>query len=264
MSEIINGESRLFSILGDPIRYARSPERLTAGFAARGHNGICIPAEVPEGALYEVMRALTLIRNVDGLLITMPHKFKVPAFCSTVSDRTKLLGAVSVARRNPDGTWHGDMLDGLAFVRAQMDQGAKPQGARVLLLGAGAAGSAIAIALLDAGASELIIHDSDESHTQKLLKVISGLGAGRVHSGPPDPQGCELVCNATSAGMAMGNALPVRADLLTATMFVGDVIAGHGLTPLLHAARAAGCRTANGDQMVEAGQELMLNFMLWG
>jgi shikimate dehydrogenase len=45
-------------------------------------------------------------------------------------------------------------------------------------------------------------------------------------------------------------------------MFVGDVIAGHGVTPLLQAARAAGCRTANGDQMVEAGQELMRDFML--
>lgn len=45
-------------------------------------------------------------------------------------------------------------------------------------------------------------------------------------------------------------------------MFVGDVIAGHGLTPFLKAAQAAGCKTADGDQMVEAGQEMMLDFML--
>jgi shikimate dehydrogenase len=43
---------------------------------------------------------------------------------------------------------------------------------------------------------------------------------------------------------------------------VGDVIAGHGVTPLLQAARAAGCKTANGVQMVEAVQEMMLDFML--
>ena len=47
-------------------------------------------------------------------------------------------------------------------------------------------------------------------------------------------------------------------------MFVGDVIAGHGLTRLLAAAQAAGCKTANGDQMVEAVQEVMLDFMLNG
>jgi shikimate dehydrogenase len=47
-------------------------------------------------------------------------------------------------------------------------------------------------------------------------------------------------------------------------MFVGDVIAGHGVTPFLRAALAAGCKTANGDQMVEAVQEVMLDFMLKG
>jgi shikimate dehydrogenase len=48
-----------------------------------------------------------------------------------------MLGVVSVIRRNPDETWHGDMLDGLAFVKAQKDQGTQPKGARVLLVGAG-------------------------------------------------------------------------------------------------------------------------------
>ncbi len=61
---------------------------------------------------------------------------------------------MSVIRRNPDGTWHGDMLDGLAFVKAQIDHGAQPKGARVLLVGAGGAGSAIAIALLEAGVGD--------------------------------------------------------------------------------------------------------------
>ena len=45
-------------------------------------------------------------------------------------------------------------------------------------------------------------------------------------------------------------------------MFVGDVIAGHGATPLLQAAHAAGCKKANGVQMVEAVREIMLDFML--
>jgi shikimate dehydrogenase len=45
-------------------------------------------------------------------------------------------------------------------------------------------------------------------------------------------------------------------------MFVGDVIAGHGVTPLLQAALAAGCKTANGDHMVEAAQDLMVEFMM--
>ena len=173
-----------------------------------------------------------------------------------------MLGVVSVLRRNSDGTWHGDMLDGLAFVKAQKDHGAQPAGARVLLLGSGGAGSAIAAALLDEGVAELVVHDVDEARAADLVALLSGRGHATVTTGPPDPTGCDTVCNATPLGMDEDDALPVDTDLLTSSMFVGDVIAGHGLTPFLDAAEAAGCRTANGAQMVEAVQELMADFML--
>jgi shikimate dehydrogenase len=165
-------------------------------------------------------------------------------------------------RRNADGTWHGDMLDGLAFVKAQEDEGAKPEGARVLLLGAGGAGSAIALALLDAGVRELIVHDVDEARSARLLELLAEAAKGRLKAGPPDPTGCDMVCNATPMGMAAGDPLPIEARLLTSSMFVGDVIAGHGLTPFLRAAQNAGCKTANGDQMVDAVMEMMMDFML--
>jgi shikimate dehydrogenase len=262
MLENLSGETRLFPIIGEPIVFVKSPQRLTSGFEARGHNAICVPMQVAGADLEAVMRGLTRTPNVDGLLVTMPHKFTAFAHCATSSETARLLGGVSVMRRNPDGSWHGGMLDGLAFVKAQIDEGAQPKGARVLLVGAGAAGSAIAIALLEAGVRELIIHDANESRVAQLLKVVADLGRGRVTVGPPDPTGCDMVCNATPMGMAAGDPLPVAANLLTSSMFVGDVIAGHGVTPFLQAAQAAGCKTANGVQMVEAVQEMMLDFML--
>jgi len=194
--------------------------------------------------------------------VTMPHKGTVFGHCATSSERATLLGAISVLRRNADGTWHGDMLDGLAFVKAQKDHGAQPAGSRVLLLGSGGAGSAIAIALVDEGVEELVVHDVDEARAADLAELLSGRGHASVTTGAPDPTGCDMVCNATPLGMAGGDPLPVAADLLTSSMFVGDVIAGHGLTPFLAAAEAAGCRTANGGQMVEAVQELMVDFMV--
>jgi shikimate dehydrogenase len=83
-----------------------------------------------------------------------------------------------------------------------------------------------------------------------------------VAAGPPDPAGCDLVFNATPMGMEDGDPLPVDAALLTSSMFAGDVIAGHGVTPFIEAAQAAGCKTANGGHMVEAVQDLMADFML--
>jgi shikimate dehydrogenase len=258
----LNAATRLFPIIGDPVKYTESPVRLTKSFAAGGHNAVCVPMQVPASALDDVMRGLSSTPNVDGVLVTMPHKRTAFGYCATSSERATLLGVVSVMRRNADGTWHGDMLDGLAFVKAQEDHGAEPAGARVLLLGAGGAGSAIAIALLDDGVQELIVHDVEAARAAELVKLLSGHGHAKVTTGPPDPTGCDMVSNATPLGMAEGDPLPVNADLLTSSMFVGDVIAGHGLTPFLAAAEAAGCRTANGGQMVEAVQELMVDFMV--
>ena len=176
MPDHLNGATRLFPIIGDPIKYVESPMRLTRTFAERGYNGICVPMQVPADDLDAVMAGLTASQNVDGILVTMPHKFTAFAHCATSSERARMLGVVSVIRRNPDGTWHGDMLDGLAFVKAQKDHGAQPDGARALLVGAGGAGSAIAIALLEAGVRELVIHDADESRVATLLDLLSGIG----------------------------------------------------------------------------------------
>jgi shikimate dehydrogenase len=262
MLEMLSGETRLYPILGDPIRFVKSPQRLTAAFAARGHNGVCVPMQVPEGALERVLRGLEAVPNVRGLLITMPHKNAMFRYCATSSETAKLLGVVSIVRRNGDGSWHGDMLDGLAFVAAQKKQGAKVEGARVLQIGAGGAGSAIAIALLDAGVRELVLHDANEARRDDLVRLLSGAGRGRVMAGAPDPTGFDNVVNATPMGMRGDDPLPVPADLLNASMFVGDVVAGHGVTPLLQAARRVGCKTSDGSQMVDAGIELMPDFLL--
>lgn len=262
MPEKLDGATRLFPIIGDPIKFVKSPQRLTAGFEARGYNGLCVPMQVAKADFEPVMQALTLTGNVDGLLVTMPHKFSAFACCATSSDTAGLLGGVSVMRRNADGTWHGDMLDGLAFVKAQTDHGARVKDGRALLVGAGAAGSAIAIALLNAGVREMVIHDADESRAIHLKARLSDLDQGRVRIGPADPTGCTLVFNATPMGFTETDPLPVCADRLDSSMFVGDVIAGHGVTPLLKAAQSAGCKTANGVQMVEAVQEMMLDFLL--
>jgi shikimate dehydrogenase len=262
MFNLLSGATRLFPIIGDPVTYAESPARLTRTFGERGHNGVCVPMQVPAPDLDVVMAGLAATPNVDGILVTMPHKHTAFAHCTTSSERARSLGVVSVIRRNPDGTWHGDMLDGLAFVKAQKDHGANIEGARALLVGAGGAGSAIATALLEAGVRELVIHDSDESRVTGLLGLLAELGEGRVAAGPPDPAGCDLVFNATPMGMKDGDPLPVDAALLTSSMFVGDVIAGHGVTPFIAAAQAAGGQTANGGHMVEAVQDLMADFML--
>jgi shikimate dehydrogenase len=149
-----------------------------------------------------------------------------------------------------------------AFVAAQEKAGAQAEGARVLQIDAGGAGSAIAIAFLDAGVQELVLHDTDQLRLDKLVRLLSGFGRGRVAGGPSDPTGFDIVVNATPMGMSSNDPLPVPPHLLTSSMFVGDVVTGHGVTPLLQAAQVVGCRTADGTLVVEAGLDLMPEFLL--
>ncbi len=188
MLDDYSGATRLFPLIGDPIAFVKSVHRLTQGFEGRSFDGICVPMQVPLGQLHTVMKALSAMPNVDGILVTMPHKFDAFRHCATSSRRARLLGVVSLMRRNADGGWHGEMLDGLAFVKAQRDQGARHQGARALLVGAGGAGSAVAQALLEAGVAELVINDTDPARVARLIDLLHDPG-GRVRFGPARPPG---------------------------------------------------------------------------
>ncbi|MGV8989499.1 MAG: shikimate dehydrogenase family protein [Cypionkella sp.] len=262
MPDHLSGQTRLFPIIGDPIIYVKSPEKLTRGLASIGKNGICIPMQVADADFAFVMEGLTRTKNVDGILVTMPHKFRASEFCATLSPRSELLGVISVMRRNADASWHGDMLDGLAFVKAQKDHGAALAQARVLLLGAGGAGRAIALALMGEGVRELVIFDRNPERAAELVVFAASAGTGKILVGPSDPSGFDVICNATPMGMNDDDPLSLNLEFLSPMTFVGDVIAGHGETPLLRAARMRGCKTANGDQMVEAVQDMLLDFLV--
>jgi shikimate dehydrogenase len=257
----LNGRTRLYPLIGDPIIYARSPDWLSKHMAKRGMNMISLPMEVPEGALATVLAGLAATKNVDGFSLTMPHKITGYAHCHTVSETSRLLGVVAAVRRNKDGSWHGHTTDGEAFVKAQIDNGAHIDGARVLVLGAGGAGSAIAISMLASGAAEVVVNDADPARAQRIVGLLKPQAGDRIREGSNDPTGFDVVSNATPMGMAEGDPLPLDPAKLRPSMFVGDVVAGHGETPLIKAARAAGCRTADGDAMVIAVLDVMCDFL---
>jgi shikimate dehydrogenase len=257
----LNGRTRLYPLLGDPIVYARAPDWLSKHMAKRGMNMISLPMEVPDGSLAVVMAGLAATRNVDGICLTMPHKITGYAHCATVSETSRMLGVVSAIRRNADGSWHGHTTDGEAFVKAQIENGAKIDGSRVLVLGAGGAGSAIVISMLDAGADEVVVHDVDQSRSRRIVDQLKDRAGNRVRVGSNDPTGFDVVSNASPMGMTDGDPLPLDPAKLKATVFVGDVVAGHGETALMKAARQAGCKTADGDAMVVAVLDVMCDFL---
>ena len=259
----LSGATRVFQILGDPIAQVKSPGGMTASFHVRGRDAIVVPAQIPPERLGEYLDALAYLKNLDGLIVTVPHKFACFAHCAEATERARFLGAVNVMRKTEAG-WLGDALDGIGYVTALKNGGARLSGARALLIGAGGAGSAIALSLIEGGARELAVHDPDAARRDSLIARLNGLGKGKVHIGSADAGGFDLVCNASPMGMREGDPLPVEAETIAPSAFVACVITAPAISPLIAAARARGCKTSTGYDMYLAVQALMVDFLLDG
>ena len=259
----LSGATRLNFILGDPIAQVKSPAGVTRSFQQRGRDAILVPVQVASEHLGLFLETATILKNLDGVIVTVPHKFGCYERCASASERSTFLGTVNVMRRRPEGGWHGDIVDGLGFVGAARKHGRDPKGERALLVGAGGAGSAIALALVDAGVSELAIHDAESRRRDALIARLNSLGRARVFAGSPDPTGFGFVGNATPAGMNPQDPLPLEADKLSPSAYVGCVITSPAVSPLIAAARARGCTTGVGADMYEALQEKMVDFLLF-
>jgi shikimate dehydrogenase len=255
MPSFLDGETRLHVIVGDPVGQTKSPAGLTAEFAARKVNAVCVPIHVTAGDFDAFMTAAKRVKNLDGIVITIPHKFAALRHCDETTERARFLGAVNLLHPVAGGRWRGDMTDGVATVSALRKAGCEPRGRRALVAGAGGAGSAVALALIEAGVAMLAIAEVDAERRDRLVAGLSAHKPGAVTAGSADPTGFDLVVNATPSGMAPNDPLPVEAERLDAATCVADLITRPAVTPLIEIAHRRGCRIVSGADMfaVQAG-----------
>ena len=257
----LNGATRIHVTIGDPIAQVKSPAGITAGFAARGHDAVMIPLQVKPAEIEDFFRLAKKLPTLDGIVITVPHKPVAFRHCDATSERARVLEVCNVMRREPDGRWTGDMTDGAGFIAALKRSGFDAQGKRALQIGAGGAGSAIALALSMEGA-DVTLCDLDTAKRDALIARLGRHGHKIAATGQPDAAGFDLIINATPAGMKPGDASPVGVSKLSADQFVADIITMPVVTPLLAAATAKGCRTQNGVQMFDAQVDVITEFLM--
>ncbi|WP_137126016.1 shikimate dehydrogenase [Roseomonas sp. HF4] len=247
----ITGATRLFGILGDPVAVVRSPAWWNALFARAGRDAVFLPFQVSAADLPRAWAGLTAIGNLDGLVLTMPHKQAVLPLLDALGPAARLVGAANTVRRLPDGSWEGDMFDGEGFVAGLRAQGIAPEGRRVRQVGCGGAGRAIAFALARAGVAALALEDAAPGRAAALAAEVVAAFPGVAMAGVPD-----LLVNATPTGLAPGDGMVFDASLLAPRVAVADVIPNPEVTPLVAAARAAGCTVATGRDMFEGQARL--------
>jgi shikimate dehydrogenase len=191
----------------------------------------------------------------DGLNITHPSKQVVLEHLDELSPDAAALGAVNtVVFRGGRSVGHNTDWSGFAqsFARGLPNVPVR----RVVQLGAGGAGSAVAHAVLTFGAELLTVVDVDGVRASGLVADLNRrFGVGRACAGEPDALAGALadadgLIHATPTGMAGHPGLPLPAELLHPRLWVTDIVYLPLDTELLRTARALGCRTLGGGAMV--------------
>ncbi len=248
---MINGDTRIIAHVGYPTTTFKSPMIYNPWFARRGINAMVTPLGVTAENFGRAFPEITRFTNFAGALITMPHKVAVVGLLDEVSTAVKVAGACNAVRRREDGALIGDMFDGEGFVRGVIRNGGAIAGQRVLVVGAGGVGSAIAASSAAAGAAELVLYDvraaSAEALAQRLAEHFPDL---KLTTGSNDPEGFSVVVNATPLGMGADDPLPLDADRLSPQTYVAEVVMKKETTRFLAAARARGCRIQIGVEML--------------
>jgi shikimate dehydrogenase len=247
----IDGHTELIAHIGHPTHSFKAPLIYNPYFEHAGINTVVVPMGCRAEGFPELLRAVFALENIRGALITMPHKVSVVDLLDDVAPAVRVAGACNAVRRDAAGRLVGDMFDGEGFVRGVRRKGVQVQGARVLIVGAGGVGSAIAASFAAAGVAALSLYDlrpaSADSLAQRLRQHFPQVD---VHTGSNDPVGHDVVVNATPMGMEPGDPLPLDVSRLSSSSFVGEVVMRQTMTAFLQAAQARGCRFQIGTDML--------------
>lgn len=245
-------------VIGNPIAHSISPPMQQAALDAdgRGITYVRLLCEREEGALPLLVGQLRRAGFL-GANVTVPFKKQAYALADKADALSRLCGAANTLVFKEDGiSCHN--TDGPGFERAVEELcGKRLSELRILLLGAcGGAGSALAAQCVLSGCPQLTVVNRPRPELEQLaISLRPHAAAGSVHALPitsPElscaVQSADLIVNATSLGLAAGDALPLAPELLHAGQIVYDLITHD--TPLRRAAAERGCLAATGQSML--------------
>jgi shikimate dehydrogenase len=248
---MIDGHTELIAHIGYPTHAFKSPMIYNPYFERAGINAVVVPMGCQPADYPAFLRSVFTLTNIRGALITMPHKVVTLGLLDEVTPTVRVAGACNAVKRLPNGRLVGDQFDGAGFVRGVQRKGLKLHGARVLVVGSGGVGCAIAASLAGAGIAHISLFDVHTASAEALgQRIRTHYPAIDVKTGHNDPAGFDLVVNATPMGMNEGDPLPMDVSRLEARTFVGEVVMRTEMTAFLSAAQARGCPVQVGSDML--------------
>lgn len=252
------------AVFGDPVAHSLSPKMHNAALEKCELAMRYAPFQIQAEELQEALRFLPSLGFV-GVNLTTPHKITAAGMVDEIDGFARRVGAINTVRVEGDKL-HGSNTDGRGFGRAIRSEFAVDlRDLRVLLLGTGGAGRAIAMQCATEGCERLVLVNRTKEKADQFAAELKQSFADTRVSGPvarlavvPWDEASlrfqignsDLLVNATSLGLRHSDPSPIPASLLAPHLMVYDTVYAHSRTALLAAAAEAGARGANGLSML--------------
>jgi shikimate dehydrogenase len=258
----ITGSTKVAFIIGDPIHQVRTPELFNRYLNDSLIDAVIVPIHVSADQLTTFIEGAKTIRNLAGIVVTIPHKVAIADLCDTVEASASASGAVNVIRREADGSLVGGNYDGTGLVHALNAHCGHVAGATIYMKGSGGVARAIACALAAAGAGSIIVANRTLGGAEHLVSILrQSFPAVPSRLGDLPGEEVDIAINATSLGMKPDDPLPFSITGLRRDAAVAEVIMHPHVTALLAAAEQRGLVTVPGVEMLHAQIKPLAEFL---
>jgi shikimate dehydrogenase len=254
---------KTYCIIGDPIDHTLSPAIHNAAFTTLGLNCSYIAFRVQEGQLKNSMDSLRAI-NIGGFNVTMPHKVTVLDYVDRLDKIVEMVGAANTIN-NQGGKFYAYNTDVVGFIEPLQQRKIDLNGYEVLILGAGGAARAVAVALSqEKGVSRINIFNRNIDRSTNLANVINKLGIKTDIISQNDIQKIasrsNLIINTTPLGMKNEESL-IKTSSISKESIVYDIVYKPIETKLLKNAKTAGAQVIYGYEMLL--EQAIASFKIW-
>lgn len=250
--DAINEETQIFGVIGDPVAHSMSPLVHNFAFEDAGINAVYVPLRIPQDTLAKSLDDLNGL-GMSGFSVTIPHKGAAADYAHHSTESVRAIGAANTLIRSEVGEWHSDNTDYDAALESVLlgcgeenSDAAVLAGKKVMLLGAGGAARAVALAMVRSGA---IVTISGRTH-KRATELADEIGCQHCtweNRGAGEP---DVLINCTPVGMHPNvDDTPYAAHWLTEDMVVFDTVYNPETTLLIRNARDKGCQTVSGIEM---------------
>lgn len=253
----INGYTRTCGLIGNPVEHTMSPAIHNTLADAMGENLVYVPFRVPENSVKEAVEGAWAL-NLLGCNVTVPYKSAVLPYLKEIDPLAEKIGAVNTLVRTDSG-FRGYNTDMPGLYRAMCGDGVKPEGEKVLILGAGGVARAVAMLLAEKGAQKAVILNRTVEKAERVAEEVNTI-SGRnfaeamgVENYGSLPEGERYLCiQATNVGMFPKTDEAVIEDAaFYQKIHTGyDLIFNPAKTRFMELTEAAGGRAFNGLKML--------------